>query len=277
MLNNVPFQETDVFLPAWSLNKDADARMPQQRPVMIRIDALDASLRGQIVELDKGHAIVRPDNFFYLCKSLYAEISFCYDETAYTLAGQMTSSDDDQRLRIEFDMVARRDVQRLGHRMSSAWQSNPGLRPRLTEIEVDPSFEIEEDFEPGPAVLPAVKKAAQRVGDGQPPEGVERRQSRRYKTSTPTRITLVGLGEVRDCLMLDLSLGGCKLRFAHACGIETGSRVEVQFLENGLPLRLAATVQVSTDDDVLGLQFVNISARMQARLQSLIHEISERG
>lgn len=275
MLNNVPFQE-DLFLPKWSLNKTTGI-YAAERPVMIHVDALDASLRGQVVELGRNHAVVRPDSFFYLCKSQYAEISFCYGETAYTLAGQMSSSDADQTLRIEFDMVARRALQMLAPALGNLWRSDPGRRPALTEVEVDESVALEEESSAQAAVLPEVKKAAQKIiRHGQPPDGVERRQSRRYKTSTPTRITLVGLGEVRDCLMLDLSLGGCKLSFDHACGIMAGSRVEVQFLEHGLPLRLAATVQVCTEDDVLGLQFVSVSMRMQERLQGLIQEFSER-
>lgn len=272
MLNNVPYQE-DIFLPKWSLNKTT-GMYAAERPVIIHVDALDASLRGQIVELGRNHAVVRPDSFFYLCKSQYAEISFSCEETVYTLAGQMNSSDVDQTLRIEFDMVARRAVQMLGQTMGGRWKSDPGHRPLLTEIEADAALVPEENTPP--AVLPEGKKATQKLRKGHPPEGVERRQSRRYKTSTPTRITLVGLGEVRDCLMLDLSLGGCKLSFDLACGIMAGSRVEVQFLEQGLPLRLAATVQVCADDDVLGLQFMNVSARMQERLQGLIKEISER-
>jgi hypothetical protein len=269
MSKDVPFQETsalrtNALIPVWMLNKahPAWARLAM-RPVVIHIDELGLSMRGQVVELGKTHAVVQPDSFFYLCKCVYVEVCFQYERTIYTLAGRAAPSDTHQGIRFEFDMVARKTMQTLGMKL------NQGVPLPLFSA---PHPVREEQTKPGES-----KKKAFRVRHELPPEGIERRKAHRYTTSTPTRITLVGADVVRDCVMLDLSLGGCKLSFENSCAVVAGTRVEVQFLEHGLPLRMAAVVQVCHDANVLGLRFINVSERMQERLQSLILELSEKG
>jgi hypothetical protein len=70
-----------------------------------------------------------------------------------------------------------------------------------------------------------------------------------------------------------VSIGGCRLFSESQIVVEQDELVEVEFAGRGYPLRLAAKTRLKPDQNVIGLEFVNASARTRVRLQELIAEL----
>lgn len=257
-----------VLVPLWIVNPgNAALAKMSKRPVMVAIDELGKSFLGHVQELSATHATVVPEGCFYLCKSVYVEIAFRFEQTQYSLTGQAKPSTAERSFRMEFDTVARKTMSTLGVRLGAAGLIESGKLP-ASEVEEESSSTKGKQG----AVLPG--KAVRWVRHESPPEGIERRQHHRYEVDTATRLTLVD-GETRiDCTMIELSLGGCRLFFSEPCTLACGTNVEVQFVGDGLPLRLAAVIQVRSHDQVAGLRFVNVVPRMRERLEGLTAEIA---
>lgn len=263
-----------TLVPVWIVESDnpALARMTR-RPVLIAIDELDMTMRGQVVDLKMTHAILRPDAQFYLCKSVYLEIAFRFETTRYTLSGTSQRSLADQTFRIDFDTVARKTVAGLGDRLKAG-----GLLEQAGSEPAQPAPASEEKpaaaqaDEHSPETEVAVGRRVRHEG---PPNGLERRIHPRFDVETYVRLSLVEEGRRMECVMIDLSQTGCRLYFEHPHTLRRGLHVEVQFIGDGLPLRLAAVVQVCDYAQVVGLRFINVGTRMQERIEWLISEVSQ--
>jgi hypothetical protein len=262
----VPQPPMKTLVPVWIVDSDnpALARMTR-RPVLIAIDELELTMRGQVVDMAVGHAILRPESQFYLCKDVYVEISFRFMATRYTLSGIAQRSSADQCFRMDFDSVARKTIQGMGEQLKLGGLIDNSDPPATPEPETPPPAEDK------PAELPSGRQV---YHDG-PPDGVERRACPRYEVEAYVRLTLVEEARRVESFMIDLSLSGCRLYFKAPHGFTQGLQVEAQFIADGLPLRLAAVVQVCHFPQVVGLRFVNVGARMQERLEWLISEVSE--
>lgn len=267
----VPEQPIKTLVPVWLVESDhpALARMAR-RPVLIAVDELDLTMRGQVVDMSTNHVLLRPEGQFYLCKSVYVEISFRFESTRYTLAGSAQPSAADQSFRMDFDTVARKTVASLNTHLQAAGLMDPD-KPgsAMSSVVASAVHEPEEEEEAAPAEQPT-----RGVRHEDPPDGVERRSYRRYEVETYVRLTLVQEARRMECTMIDLSQSGCRLYFEHPHGLERGLHVEVQFIGDGLPLRLAAIVQACHNPQVVGLRFINVGARMQERIEWLISEIA---
>jgi c-di-GMP-binding flagellar brake protein YcgR len=89
------------------------------------------------------------------------------------------------------------------------------------------------------------------------------------------KLAVVNSDSNLECTVLELSLGGCRVLTDTPNNIEIDTRVEVQFVSCGYPLRMPAKIQVKSGVNILGLRFLAMSSRIQERLQSLIWEVAE--
>jgi hypothetical protein len=272
----VPQSMKQTLVPIWIVESDnpALARMTR-RPVLIAIDELDLTMRGQAVDMTMTYAILRPESQFYLCKCVYIEVSFRFEATRYTLSGTAQRSLADQSFRIDFDSVARKTVAGLNERLQEAGLIEAGKPERTPSAPAPVEEPAEAEAKPPAAEQPVAEQpAGRRVRHDGPPDGIERRVCPRFDVETYTRLTLVDEGRRVDCIMIDLSQSGCRLYFEQPHGLACGLHVEVQFIGDGLPLRLAAVVQVCHHAQVVGLRFINVGTRMQERIEWLIGEVA---
>ena len=261
---------TPILIPAWVVDRDnpALARMAP-RPVLVAIDDVAITLRAQVVDLTMTHAVLRPTGRFYLYRNIYTEISFRFEMTRYTLAGEAESSERDRTIRLNFDAVARLTLANLGKRLLAVGL----MRDACEEPAAGPGAEAE----PGEAE-PALLKShnyGRLVRNLGPPKGVERRRHPRFQVEVGVRLTLVDRANRIECSMLDLSLGGCRLYFESPHVLPKGARIELQFIGDGLPFRLPAVVQAVHHVQALGVRFSNAPRRMQERLEWLVDELAE--
>jgi hypothetical protein len=104
----------------------------------------------------------------------------------------------------------------------------------------------------------------------------ERRAQPRHTVDTFASIILVHSGSRLSGWILDLSLGGCRIRTDSRFPVGIYTRVETEFRVEGLPFRLAGVVQAIYDRKLVGIQFLDVSERKNAQLEQLIAEIDAR-
>jgi hypothetical protein len=88
----------------------------------------------------------------------------------------------------------------------------------------------------------------------------------------------VFLLDVRSRVMgrvLDVSLGGCRIRANERFPVVIYRRVEVEFTLDGLPFRLAGVVQSVHDRYTVGIRLLDLSDRKRAQLMMVIDELEE--
>ena len=73
--------------------------------------------------------------------------------------------------------------------------------------------------------------------------------------------------------ILDVSLGGCRIRTDERFPVGIYRRVETEFTVDGVPLRLGGVVQSLHDRFTVGIRFLDMSERKRNQLTELIEEI----
>jgi c-di-GMP-binding flagellar brake protein YcgR len=105
----------------------------------------------------------------------------------------------------------------------------------------------------------------------------ERRLQSRHEVDTSAVIFLINVGAKLGGRILDLSAGGCRIRTDERFPVGIYTRVETEFLLEGLPIRLGGVIQSLHDRDrrLVGIRFLDMSARKRELLGQLIEEIEE--
>lgn len=109
-----------------------------------------------------------------------------------------------------------------------------------------------------------------------PPEQTgssERRASRRHGVDTSVVIRLIKMGSRLNGQILDLSLGGCRIRTEQRFLVGIYTRVETEFRVQGLPVLLAGVIQAIYDRNQMGIRFLDVSPRKRDQLVELIEEL----
>jgi len=131
------------------------------------------------------------------------------------------------------------------------------------------------DSEPEPA---AAEPAYLRTdpGAGKLPKR-ERRAQSRYEVDTSAAIYLINVGSRLNGRIVDLSVGGCRIRTMEHFPVGIYTRVETEFRLEGLPFRLGGVIQAVHDRGRfnIGIRFLDMSERKREQLEQLIREIEE--
>jgi c-di-GMP-binding flagellar brake protein YcgR len=105
----------------------------------------------------------------------------------------------------------------------------------------------------------------------------ERRTQSRHEVDTTAVIFLINVGSKLSGRILDLSVGGCRIRTDERFPVGIYTRVETEFLLEGLPFRLGGVIQAIHDRNrlLIGIRFLDVSARKREQLEQLIQEIEQ--
>lgn len=101
----------------------------------------------------------------------------------------------------------------------------------------------------------------------------ERRAHPRYSVEGRASLMLVSPGIVLESLILDLSMGGCRLHVLERCAAAPRTRVEVTFKVNGVAFRCLGTVQWAGEGSLLGIRFAEMTPRRRDQLADTINEL----
>ncbi len=103
----------------------------------------------------------------------------------------------------------------------------------------------------------------------------ERRAQAREGVDTSAAIFLVNVASRLTGRILDLSLGGCRIRTDERFPVGIYTRIETEFRLEGLPFRLGGVIQAIHDRHNVGIRFLDMSGRKREQLEQLIEEIEE--
>jgi hypothetical protein len=107
------------------------------------------------------------------------------------------------------------------------------------------------------------------------PAQIRRRKEPRHSVDTGAVIRLLDIAAKVDGRILDVSMGGCRIRTSRPFPLGVFRRVETEFRIDGLPFRLAGVTQAIYDRFNVGIRFLDVSERMREQLAQLIGEIRE--
>lgn len=113
---------------------------------------------------------------------------------------------------------------------------------------------------------------------GSPPPRLTKRERRvqsREAVDTSAVIYLINIASRLTGRILDLSLGGCRIRTDERFPVGIYTRVETEFRLEGLPFRLGGVIQAIHDRHHVGIRFLDISSRKREQLEQLIEEIEK--
>ena len=103
----------------------------------------------------------------------------------------------------------------------------------------------------------------------------ERRAAVRHDVDTVAVIHLINIASKLTGRIVDLSLGGCRIRTDGRFPVGIYTRVETEFHLEGIPFRLGGVVQAIYDGNKVGVRFLDMSPRKREQLEQLIAEFGE--
>ena len=115
------------------------------------------------------------------------------------------------------------------------------------------------------------------VPNSEPPNnmGRERRLTPRHPVDSAASVFLLDVRSRIEGRIVDVSLGGCRIRSKNRFPTGIYRRVEVEFALDGMPFRLAGVVQAVHDRHTIGIRLLNLSERKREQLAMLMEELDE--
>lgn len=101
----------------------------------------------------------------------------------------------------------------------------------------------------------------------------KRRANPRKRVDEAAELHLLHPSCVLACQMLDLSVGGCRVRTRDRYLAGIMARVEVRFTIKGVPFRLSGVTQWTDNRHVVGIRFLDLPPRRAEALAETFEEI----
>ena len=102
----------------------------------------------------------------------------------------------------------------------------------------------------------------------------ERRLHPRYPVDTSATVYFIDVRAKVCGRILDVSMGGCRIRTDGRFPVGIYRRVETEFKVEGVPFRLGGVVQAIHDRSTVGIRFLDLSPRKCEHLAQLMAEIA---
>jgi hypothetical protein len=244
----------EALVPIWTEDDFSLALSASERPVLIVVETLGTTLRGDLLNLGQTSATVHTRDPFLMCSNVRVTIRFRSNDVVYSLSGLTVASDANDNFSVVLDQVTRKNMANMcggttGDGVAAVTAPCPETPRKRTKAE------------------------QRRVLHLGPPGGIERRIHKRHELEAAATLVVVDKGSVYKCILLELSVSGCRLFYENPIMLEQNTQVEVEFCGRGYPLRLGAAVRMKLDEHLVGLEFSKASMRTRERLGELIAEL----
>jgi len=290
-----------------------EPRLPVEEEASITVVSRGVHLMGSIVEVSLSGCRLTVRDRFAFANGTRVEVGFKMRGIGFRFTGQVEWCDAGGLIGVRFvNVIARRmdelvevlaelaaeqaakAVRQAAQRMAAEEKArgggansagnpeppkaaaDPGTAPEPVKIAPRP-LELASTSKPagGPAKSGNQAQAAQPNTETQPanPAGKERRGQSRHEVDTSATILLVNIASRLSGRILNLSLGGCRVRTEERFPVGIYTRVETEFYLEGLPFRLGGVVQAIQDRHHVGIRFLDMSTRKREQLAQLIAEI----
>ena len=229
---------------------------------------------GRMSELSLDGCCVLADGPLQHAAPAAVEVSFKVNGIGFRLAGTMDRIDAGKTMRIRFGSMAprrRRALEDLLNELEAEEQAEVAAEEKAAEVTPDRQL---------PSPVPITADLAE---SGKPQSAVEgplrpaqeRRAQARHALDSRATLYFIDVRARIPGQIVDVSLGGCRIRTFERFPLGIYRRVETEFNADGLPFRLAGVVQVLHNSFTVGIRFLNMSPRTRDQLAQLIEEMEE--
>ncbi len=267
-------------------------------------------VKGRVVDLSATGCRVRAAEPFAAKAGRTVEISFKVKGFAFRFCGVVRWSDGDRVIGLHFEnMIPRRKVELVEviEEMAAAVAARPQAVPHLAaeqEAAQEPPRPDAVQSEPAPekarasgppaaagafelpaqihvsqtSIQPETEASAAAKMEPlapQPAKPRDRRTQARHEIDSTATIFLVKVASALRGRIVDLSLGGCRIRTDEKFPVGIYTRVEIEFHLQGLPFRLGGVIQAIHNRNTVGIRLLDLSERKRQQVQDLIDELDE--
>jgi hypothetical protein len=254
---------------------------------------------GRLIELSLSGCRVITDQRFLAGIMVRVEVQFQLQGILFRIVGVTVSGREARSIAIRFLDLTQRRREELADVIAEVAESNaakaaaaaaqaetasPDLASGSPET---PTPNPETKPVSIPASLPPVSMnsihavpeeatpAASALEPAKPRLHLDRRSHGRHAVDTSARLLLVKSAISMPGRILNLSLGGCRIRTDERFQVGIFVRIEAEFYLHGLPFRVAGVSQAILDRNTIGIRFLDLSDRRREQLTELIAEIAE--
>jgi c-di-GMP-binding flagellar brake protein YcgR len=132
-----------------------------------------------------------------------------------------------------------------------------------------------EESQSGPHALGARPTLVENQPPATKAAGRDRRAYPRLPVDATAAVFFIDVRAQIAGRILDISLGGCRIRAQQRFPVGIYRRVETEFKLDGMPFRLAGVVQAVHDRFTIGIRFLDMSSRKRDQLAQLMADIEE--
>jgi len=260
-------------------------------PVTILPISGAVKMSGTMSDLSIGGCRILTEQLFQPGILVRVEVQFQLCGIAFRIVGVTTGSRQTKSFAVRFLDMPQRRRKELGEVLaevasanaaidaaaslifaSSAQPPTPASKPTLTTVASVRVSTREASQSPAQPAKPADAGRSLRAA---PERSRERRSQSRHAVDTSARLLLIKTGIGMKGRILNLSLGGCRIRTDERFDVGIYVRVEAEFYLHGLPFRVGGVSQAIMDQNTIGVRFLDMSDRRRQQLTELIEEIAE--
>jgi c-di-GMP-binding flagellar brake protein YcgR len=257
------------------------ARYEVDGDAVLQILSSGTRIACSVLDLSQGGCKLRTRKRFQSGLKIRVELTFKICGIALRFAGVTEWAEGQNLVGIRFvDLTSRRN-EMLADVVSEVEAENAAREKKQAAAKFAQEEAARQASEPEPepeVVEPLLEKAPDSDAEAQPPataEGRERRAQTRQEVDTFATVFLINIGSKLRGRILDLSLGGCRIRTNERFPVGIYTRVETEFHLDGLPFRLGGVIQAIHDRHHVGIRFLDMSLRKRKQVELLIQEIQE--
>jgi c-di-GMP-binding flagellar brake protein YcgR len=251
---------------------DIDERREMPRcavdvPVTLVVLSLGSMVMGRISEISlSGCRVLMPKT---LSHSAYAaiECTFKIRGVGFRLGGIVEWAEN-SLAGVRFNTMSSRSRDNLMEMLCEVELENNAKSGISVDAPAAPA-------QPAPASPAPQTLAAPSQSAIQQNKGRDRRAAHRCGVDTSAVIDLVKVGSKLNGHILDLSVGGCRVRTAEKFPVGIYTRIETEFQLHGLPFRLGGVIQAIHDRNTVGIRFLDMSQRKKDQVAELVAEMEE--
>jgi hypothetical protein len=241
----------------------------------------DFQLPCQVIDLSMEGCRVRTMKPYLAGVKARVEVVFKIHGIAFRFSGVTQWTDGDHLVGIQFSYLTARRKDELSEVLSEVMAGLAAVAQKhATEEAARAQAELQAAAQA--AAPPVAGTGVAEPGRlAQPPESPppakrDRRAHSRHEVDTSAVIYLIKIGSAQKGRIVDLSVGGCRIRMDDAFPVGIYTRVETEFRLEGLPFRLGGVIQTIPDPHLVGIRFLDLSGRKREQVEQLIEEIDEK-
>jgi len=275
--------------PALGIECRESPRLPVNDDAKLTLIGQDSSVPCTVLDLSQGGCRLRAKQRLKVRPRIPVEVTFKIRGLPMLLCGVIQWTDYADMFGIRFVDVSSRRKEMLAELIGEIEAIHAGELKRLgntpSDRRADPrvmappaqpgSLEIVPRRQPAELQQTDIRPDPQPAQPTQIADAGEDRVRSRQEVDTSAFILLIRSGAKLSGRIVDLSLGGCRIRTDELFPQGIYTRVDLEFRLEEQPFRLSGVIQHIQDRRFAGIRFMDLSDGKKEQLEQLIREVEE--